>query len=386
MNQPLLHFVIFLMWTKIWLYWVFGYNICLSSSDSFLGKKINFFFATLYLCWCVLMHSQIKCCNFAIEIKMQFIEASFSVKPLNLVKIRRMRASGLNVFQKGLARYLNDSQICVRSIATSRVYCQSSGNTSSPQTEGGGSSEAKQETLEQEQQQQAGGPKLLVFGGNGFVGSRVCQEAINMGMGVVSINRSGRPKNISENWIENVDWVAGDAFDVTTYQSQLSGCTAAISTVGAFGSNDFMLKINGQANINAINAAKEAGVPRFVFVGVHEYGFPDFVLNGYFQGKKNAENCLKEVYGDQGVTLKPGFVSGSRRVGAVTLPLEYVGNPLQKILGYFPTKNISKVPLVGAGFVPPVSVECLAKAAVMAALDPQFGRSTLDVWEIEEFK
>jgi hypothetical protein len=49
-------------------------------------------------------------------------------------------------------------------------------------------------------------PKLIVFGGNGFVGSRVCEEALRTGLGVVSINRSGPPK-LSSPWIKDVEWV-----------------------------------------------------------------------------------------------------------------------------------------------------------------------------------
>lgn len=33
--------------------------------------------------------------------------------------------------------------------------------------------------------------KLVVFGGNGFVGSRVCEAGINKGLQVVSVSRSG---------------------------------------------------------------------------------------------------------------------------------------------------------------------------------------------------
>lgn len=49
-------------------------------------------------------------------------------------------------------------------------------------------------------------PKLVVFGGNGFVGSKVCEEALRTGLGVVSINRSGPPK-LSAPWIKDVEWV-----------------------------------------------------------------------------------------------------------------------------------------------------------------------------------
>ena len=49
-------------------------------------------------------------------------------------------------------------------------------------------------------------PKLLVFGGNGYVGTRVCEEALKTGLQVVSINRSGKPK-ATDAWINEVDWV-----------------------------------------------------------------------------------------------------------------------------------------------------------------------------------
>lgn len=39
----------------------------------------------------------------------------------------------------------------------------------------------------------AGPPKLLVFGGRGFVGSAICKEALKTGLHVVSITPSGQP-------------------------------------------------------------------------------------------------------------------------------------------------------------------------------------------------
>lgn len=52
----------------------------------------------------------------------------------------------------------------------------------------------------------AGPPTIVVFGGNGFVGSSVCEEAVRTGLGVVSVNRSGPPKTGAD-WISKVEWV-----------------------------------------------------------------------------------------------------------------------------------------------------------------------------------
>jgi len=48
---------------------------------------------------------------------------------------------------------------------------------------------------------------LLIFGGNGFVGSRVSEEALRTGLAVVSISRSGAPpKGVSALWVGKVKW------------------------------------------------------------------------------------------------------------------------------------------------------------------------------------
>jgi len=53
-------------------------------------------------------------------------------------------------------------------------------------------------------------PKVLVFGGNGFVGSRVCEEALRTGLGVVSVNRSGAPRHRAP-WVDEVTWLQARA-------------------------------------------------------------------------------------------------------------------------------------------------------------------------------
>ena len=54
-------------------------------------------------------------------------------------------------------------------------------------------------------------PKIVVFGGNGYVGSRVCQQGLAMGAAVVSVNRSGRPRNLRGDWLNQVQWVQASA-------------------------------------------------------------------------------------------------------------------------------------------------------------------------------
>ena len=52
---------------------------------------------------------------------------------------------------------------------------------------------------------------------------------------------------------------AGDVFYIN-WDEVLSGATAVVSTLGGFGSEEQMKKINGEANILAVGAAKTYGV------------------------------------------------------------------------------------------------------------------------------
>ena len=61
------------------------------------------------------------------------------------------------------------------------------------------------------------------------------------------------------------------------------------------------------------------------------------------------------------------------------------GWPLEKALSYMPTREIAKYPLLSLGFIPPVNVKTVAKAAVAAATDSVVPPGPLDVWAIQKF-
>ncbi|KAE9613274.1 putative NAD(P)-binding domain-containing protein [Lupinus albus] len=101
--------------------------------------------------------------------------------------------------------------------------------------------------------------RIVVLGGSGFVGSAICKAAISKGIEVISISRSGRTTYPGE-WVDQVTWLSGDVFYVN-WDEVLVGATAVVSTLGGFGSEDHMRRINGEANIVAVNAAKKYGEP-----------------------------------------------------------------------------------------------------------------------------
>lgn len=218
--------------------------------------------------------------------------------------------------------------------------------------------------------------KLLVLGGNGFVGSHVCKEALDRGLTVASLSRTGR-SSIQDSWANSVIWHQGNLFSTDSWKDVLKGVTSVISCVGGFGSNSHMYKINGTANINAIRAASEEGVKRFVYISAADFGIANYVLQGYYEGKRAAETELLTRYPYGGIILRPGFIYGTRRVGSMKLPLGVIGSPLEMILQR--AKPLSQLPLVGPLFTPPVNVTAVAKVAVRAATDPVFPPGVIDV-------
>jgi len=224
--------------------------------------------------------------------------------------------------------------------------------------------------------------KLLVLGGNGFVGSHVCREALDRGLSVASLSRSGR-SSIHDSWANKVTWHQGNLLLPDSWREALSGVTSVISCVGGFGSNSYMYKINGTANINAIRAAAEQGVKRFVYISAANFGLVNYLLQGYYEGKRAAETELLTKFPYGGVILRPGFIYGTLSVGSMKIPLGVIGSPMEMVLKH--AKPLTQLPLVGPLFNPPVSVSAVAKVAVRAAADPVFPPGIIDVQGLQRY-
>ncbi|GBE81946.1 NAD(P)-binding protein [Sparassis latifolia] len=96
--------------------------------------------------------------------------------------------------------------------------------------------------------------KILVVGGNGFLGSAVCRAALARGMRVTSISSSGRPyttpKGHSPAWTSKIEWRTGDALQPESYAHLLPGVTAVVHTTGTL-----------FADTRYKNALKDGNVP-----------------------------------------------------------------------------------------------------------------------------
>ncbi|KDP35441.1 hypothetical protein JCGZ_10824 [Jatropha curcas] len=225
--------------------------------------------------------------------------------------------------------------------------------------------------------------RVVVLGGNGFVGSAICKAAVSKGIEVISLNRSGRP-TYPGSWVDQVTWIPGDVF-YANWDEVLAGATAVVSTLGGFGSEEQMLKINDEANVAAVSAAKEFGIPKFILISVHDYNLPSFLLSsGYFTGKRKAESEVLSKYPNSGVVLRPAFIYGKRRVDGFEIPLDLIGEPVERILRATETftKPLSSLPASDLILAPPVNVDDVALAVINAITDDDF----FGIFTIEQIK
>lgn len=216
------------------------------------------------------------------------------------------------------------------------------------------------------------GRKLIVFGGNGFVGSQVTRLALSAGWNVVVACRSGAPHpgSLNEPWVRNAQYVAIDALSrsqVFEFLDDHPDTTAIVSSIGLLTTNAREgRRINGDPTINVAAALFERkAIEKLVFVSACDMQPANYVLSGYYQGKRAAERAMLENLGERAVVLRPGMIYGSRALSnGVKLPLGVIGAPLRMV--FEPLQRL--VPL--SILTPPVPVEEVAAAAVYACGEP----------------
>jgi len=208
--------------------------------------------------------------------------------------------------------------------------------------------------------------RLVILGGNGFVGSAVAEEALRRGLEVLCLSRSGRC-TAPHAWASRVRWERADALQPDTYREHLRGAEALVVSIGSpplpFQDRAYQMKMNGETNAVAARTAKAAGVPQLVLINA---AMPRWLTpEGYRAGKLVAEAAAKElVDGSFGAAvLKPGAIYGTRYVGNTPVPLWAVLGPASALM-----RNLWGPLRANA----PVSVDLVASAAVDAATSAAF--------------
>ena len=78
----------------------------------------------------------------------------------------------------------------------------------------------------------SGSKKMVVLGGSGFVGRKVCEIAVGRGWDVTSLSRRGENPLPSDAALSQVTWLAGDATDPSVVSDAVRGADAAVHAIG----------------------------------------------------------------------------------------------------------------------------------------------------------
>ncbi|ETI28432.1 hypothetical protein G647_00881 [Cladophialophora carrionii CBS 160.54] len=177
--------------------------------------------------------------------------------------------------------------------------------------------------------------KLVVAGGNGFLGSRICKSAVARGWDVTSISRSGEPtwssvtsESTKPPWSDDVTWAKGDILKPSTYTSYLKDADAVVHTMGILLEADYKGVLSGKESVlsglSRAFSSKKAGsstnpLDREPGEGL-EKGEKDGQITYELMNRDSAIALAQEAE-REGATI---FVYISAAAGAPILPKRYI--------------------------------------------------------------
>lgn len=208
--------------------------------------------------------------------------------------------------------------------------------------------------------------RVLVTGGSGFVGRYVLRELSARGHEVRCLVRPGSQKKVAAG--VGVEVLPGEVLHSSDVARAAAGCEAAVHLVGIIrefpGRGVTFEKVHVQATANVVNAAREAGVKRFLHMSAlgarPEPADPYHVTN--FRAEELVQNS-----GLPYTIFRPSVIYG---------PEDQSLNLFAKQI-----KRLRLVPVVGDGLyqMQPVPVATVAKAFALALELPQTENRTYEV-------
>ena len=220
--------------------------------------------------------------------------------------------------------------------------------------------------------------KIIIYGGNGFVGTHIAEQLVNLDCEVVCVSRTGKMpaqlKNID--WAQKVAWLTGDALQPDA--NLLTNTTAVVSLVGSLLLPTFskqayqqQLFINIQSNAALFDMVSKSSVQRLVVLGVHLPKLIQTEKFAYVKGKIMTEAALRdfvEISQDHSaVILKPTAIYGMRHTkNGKKINMAALMAPLAKLQSFMPSmiKRILPETLV--------SVDAVAHAVINACFDQAY--------------
>ncbi|KAI1502283.1 hypothetical protein F5X99DRAFT_417996 [Biscogniauxia marginata] len=274
--------------------------------------------------------------------------------------------------------------------------------------------------------------RLVVCGGNGFLGSRICKYAIARGWDVTSISRSGEPKwnSVTSSatpppWAHRVTWERADILRPATYVSLLKGADYVVHSMGILLEADYKGVVSGREspiqglrrafsaerrpgnplerdvsgdgdirppetreqltyeNMNrdsAVMLAKEAareGAEAFVYISAA--GGAPVLPARYIGTKREAESTIASEFPRmRGLFFRPPLMYDSSR--PITMPMAALSGAGALFNGL--TRGVFGG-FLGAGGVKPLKADAVAEA-VVEALGDESVKGPVEVPEIEE--
>ncbi|KAK3375240.1 hypothetical protein B0H63DRAFT_272719 [Podospora didyma] len=99
----------------------------------------------------------------------------------------------------------------------------------------------------------AAAKKIVVCGGTGFLGSRICRAAVSRGWDVTSLSRSGEPRweSVTSSssppvWANQVSWERADIFRPAQYIALLKGADYVVHSMGILLEADYKKVLSGR--------------------------------------------------------------------------------------------------------------------------------------------
>ena len=155
--------------------------------------------------------------------------------------------------------------------------------------------------------------KIVVFGGNGFIGSYVVEELLNNGYEVISADLR------SSEYVDDKYFVPCDILDPKNVEKLVEGASIVYNFAGFANLDDAIanpvkaLELNVMGNLNILEACKKYHIKRFVYAS-SAYAMSD---KGSFYGisKLTSEKLVEEYYkkfGQEFTIVRYGSVYGER--------------------------------------------------------------------------
>jgi len=239
------------------------------------------------------------------------------------------------------------------------------------------------------------GRTLCIIGGNGFVGTAIAHQAVNLGAKVFAVSRSGTPSSKSE-WANRVKWVKGDSMNPETFKDVLEESESVVHTIGVLldstitqfkkpgdeGSYEQMNRDTAIAigqTLNDMNKNK-----KMIYLSASKN--PPFIKR-YLSTKIEAENYIQRLPHLRTTILRPGFIS-SEEVPVKKLLSYPVG--VYAHLSHFLAKAAGNSGL--GDFIRSVEVDttvdvrAVALSALIASFDPRFDGKILYNEDMETLK